>query len=155
MSFKSGTDIGNIEDLAYWLYVYGRFDAALAVSGLVQNVPLTGNYSLWNRVDTTLCLKARILRETGSIQEAGMLIEYINQYRHPELYKNILPWFTQRVPENIQSALSRNSRAGARDWRLLYLRQAVRYLEPGGFPLPDEALEQIIADMCGELVKEK
>lgn len=155
MSFKSGTDIGNLEDLAFWLYIYGRIEAALAVCDLVRDVPFTGNYSLWDRVDTTLCLKARILRESGCEQEAGSLIEFINQYRHPALYRNIVPWFTQRIPENIQSAMSRGSKAGVRDWRLNYLRNAVRYLEPGGFPLPDDTLERVIADMCHELSKEK
>ena len=61
-SFNSERDLGNITDLATWLYIYGEEDKAVKVCELLENMEFTGNYNLWDAVDMTQCLKARICR---------------------------------------------------------------------------------------------
>lgn len=154
-SFKSNNDLGNISELATWLYVYGYNKEAIEVCDIVKDVVFTGNYTLWSNIDESLCLKARILREQGNIKESLDIIQYVNQYRHPELYVNLVEWFTKTLDKNIESNLQYRSKARARQWRLLKLQTAIQYKEAGGFPLSDEYLEDVIKEMINILSKEK
>ncbi len=152
LSFKSVNDLGNVTELAVWLYIYGLYDEALEVCDIIKDVPFTGNYTLWEAVDKALCIKARILREQGKIEESSEIIEYVNRYRHPNLYENGVQWFTETLEVNIASNLGT---VNGRQWRLLKLETAIQYREAGKFPISDESLEMIIKDTIAILETEK
>ena len=134
-NMKSEKDTGFVTELAVWLYIYGYTKEAAAVCDLFANEEFDGNYTLWDNKDHAHCLKARILRENGDLAESQKLINFVNQYRHPELYSNGVEWFAKTLDENIQTCLDYGSKAGARGWRLLKLEKAIAYREAGQYPL--------------------
>lgn len=68
-SFKSSKDVSYIEELAFWLYVYGDYEDAIKVCNLVDGEEFTGNYTIWDIIDGCLCIKAEYL-ETMAIPRA-------------------------------------------------------------------------------------
>ncbi len=152
LSFKSAKDLGNVKELALWLYIYGMYDEAIEVCDIIKDVQFTGDYSLWEVVDAALCIKARILRERGNTEESAEIISYINQYRNPDLYKNIIKWFTVTLDININSNLNNSN---GRQWRLVKLMCAIKYKEAGSFPISDEDLEAVIQNLTAILQAEK
>lgn len=154
-SFKSGKDLNNITELAVWLYVYGFCKEAIAVCDIVKDIPFTGNYTLWDNVDTALCLKARILREQGNNIKSSEIVDLVNEHRHPELYGNGVGWFTETLDKNIKSNLEDNFKSGAREWRMIKLEKAISYREAGGYPLSDGYLEDVIKEMIDILSTEQ
>lgn len=154
-SFKSQKDMDLLAEFALWLYVYGYMDDVVEVCDIVKGVEFDGNYTLWGNFDTLHCLKARVLRERGDIREAKKMITFVNQYRSPHLYKNGVEYFMVTVDKNIESHLARNSKAGARGWRLLKLELAITYKEGGHYPVSDVELEKIIREMITILSQEK
>lgn len=144
-SFTAWNDLRNLGDLAAWLYVYGEYEDALKVCDIVKDVSFTGNYTLWEEVDMLLCIKARILREAGEQQQAEELVRFINRYRTPSLYPNLVPWFTETLDANIREAVEVvKSKASERDHRKFKMMQAIKFREPGNSPFSDEELEAII-----------
>ncbi len=155
-SFKSFRDMQNLSGLVIWLYVYKYYDEAMMVCDIVRDVEFTGNYTVWDETDTILCFKARILRERGKIQEAQEIIIFVNQYRHPHLYPNIVDWFLNTLDENIKNGTEQfNSKAIEISWREVKLANAIKYREAGGFPVTDEKLEEIISEQIETLSKVK
>ena len=154
-NMKSEKDTGFVTELAVWLYIYGYIEEAAAVCDLFANEKFDGNYTLWDNKDHAYCLKARILREKGELNECQDLIRFVNQYRHPELYSNGVEWFTRTIDENIQNCLDYGSKAGARGWRLVKLEKAIAYREAGQYPLSDDELERIIGELKDLLAMEK
>lgn len=154
-SMNSSRDAENITNLALWLYVFGYNKEAIEVCDLFKDEEFDGNYTLWDRKDHAFCLKARILRQLGYMEESTKIIQFVNQYRHPELYKKDDEWFLHTLDRNIQSNLKDNCKAGARGWRLLKLEKAISYREVGNHPIPCEQLEEIIRELTEILSKEK
>lgn len=116
----------------------------------------SGNYTLWDNIDYACCLKARILREQGNLEESRQIIRCVNRHRHPELYGSGVEWFTKTIDDNIRNSLvNNNSKAEARGWRLLKLEKAIAYREAGQYPLTDDELERIIAELKDVLSHEK
>ena len=147
-SFKSNSDLSNVTELASWLYIYGYIDEAIAVCDLLKDMEFTGNYSLWDKADYTMCLKARILREQGQLTERDELIGKVNEHRHPELYGNSVNWYRDTLNKNINSDSGINTKAG---WLLTKFMYAVRYKEAGGHPIPDEEFEKDISELIDVL----
>ncbi len=107
-----------------------------------------GKHTLWDNIDHACCLKARILREQGNLEESRQIIRRVNRHRHPELYGSGVEWFTKTMDDNIRNSLvNNNSKAEARGWRLLKLEKAIAYREAGQYPLTDDELERIIAEL--------
>lgn len=155
-SMKSAKDTGYVIELAVWLYVYGHDREAAAVCGLLAGETFSGNYTLWDNIDHACCLKARILREQGNLEESRQIIRRVNRHRHPELYGSGVEWFTKTIDDNIRNSLvNNNSEAEARGWRLLKLEKAIAYREAGQYPLTDDELERIIAELKDVLSHEK
>ena len=96
-SFKSENDLRNISSLATWLYIYGFYDEMIEVCDLVKDVEFSGNYNLWFIPDMTMCLKSRVLRERGMHKESHILMDKVNKYRHPELYKNLVDSYERNI----------------------------------------------------------
>ena len=89
------------------------------------------------------------------MNESKQIIEFVNQYRKPELYKNGVDWFLNTLDINIQSNLEENCKAGAKSWRLLKFELAIAYREAGKYPVSDDELEMIIKELKELLSKEK
>lgn len=87
-SIKSAKDTGLTTELAIWLYIFGYDDEAIAVCELFKDIEFNGNYTLWDNIDHAYCLKARILRKQGKLEESKNIIEHVNEYRQPSLYPN-------------------------------------------------------------------
>ena len=149
-SFRSTADLSNITELASWLYVYGYNDEAIAVCDLLKDLEFTGNYSLRDKADYTMCLKARILREQGQLPQREELIDKINEHRHPELYGNSVNWYRDTLNKNINSDSGINTKTG---WMLTKFMYAVRYREAGGHPIPDEEFDKDISNLKDALEK--
>lgn len=154
-NFKSSRDLDNVVDLATWLYIYGYDEKAVEVCDLLDGIPFTGNYDIWNRVDTVLCLKARILREQGELDGRKELLDRINDRRNPKLYVNLVDYYRATLNANIRSGESLNSKAMANGWRLTKMKYAIHYREPGGFPISDEEFDRDIQDLINILKQEK
>lgn len=155
-SFKSAKDMKNLSGLVIWLYVYNYYDEIISVCELIENVEFTGNYTLWDEFDTIYCFKARVLRESGEIQAAQEVIEYVNQYRNPHLYPNLIYWFHNTLELNIKNAIEQsNSKSSEISWREVKLGNAIKYREAGQFPISDDELEKVIDDQIEVLSKVK
>lgn len=155
-SFKSSKDMKNLSGLVIWLYVYKYYDEIISVCELIKNVEFTGNYTLWDEFDTMYCFKARVLRESGQIEASQEVIEYVNQYRNPHLYPNLIYWFQNTLELNIKNAVEQsNSKSMEISWREVKLENAIKYREAGQFPISDDDLEKIIGDQIEVLSKVK
>lgn len=152
---KSAKDTGWVTELAIWLYIYGYNQEAISVCDIFKNEKFSGNYTLWTNIDNAYCLKARILREQGNMSKSKEIIKYVNQHRHPELYKNGVDWFLNTLNTNIESNLNDNCKTGARSWRLLKLELAIANKEAGQYPVSDDELEIIIKGLKNLLAQEK
>lgn len=144
-SFNSQNDLGNLEDLAYWLYIYEYYEEAVAVCDLFNGMQFTGNYNLWSVADSAFCLKSRILRERGEHGESKKLVERINEHRHPELYINTVQWYRETLDINIQSDDEYHTRGIYPGWRFVKLKAAINRREAGNYPISDEEFERDIA----------
>ena len=109
-SFGSVRDLDNITELATWLYIYGSYEEAIEVCEILKDVEFTGDYSIWWRVEYCYCLKARILRGTGNLEERQELLDKINSHRHPELYANGVNWYRTTLNENIKEEIEESPR---------------------------------------------
>lgn len=155
-SFKSVNDMHNLADLADWLYVYGYYDEILKIAELIKEIQFSGNYGLWDHIDSIYCMKVRILRERGEVQKVQEIIDFINQYRAPHLYENVAGWFNSSLEENIKMAREINhSKSEEYGWRIVKLDCALKYREAGQFPMTDEELEKNIAEQIEILSKVK
>lgn len=155
-NFKSTVDMGYLEDLATWLYVYGYYEEVIKIYNIIKEIQFDGNHTLWSKIDTILCIKARISREHGDITESKKIIKFVNQYRAPELYENIVDWFLNTLDLNIKNSIEQfHSKALERDWRLSKLICAICYREAGQFPVSDDKLESIIKEQVDFLSKLK
>lgn len=151
-SFKSNSDLSNVTELASWLYIYGHYDEAIAVCDLLKDMEFTGNYSLWDKADYAMCLKARILREQGQPAEREELIDKVNEHRHPELYGNSVNWYRDTLNKNINSDSGIMTKTS---WMMTKLINAIRYREAGGHPIPDEEFDKDIGELIDVLKEVK
>lgn len=150
-SFKSENDLRNISSLATWLYIYGYYDEMMEVCDLVKDMDFTGNYNLWFIPDMTMCLKSRVLRERGLLNESQVLIDKINEHRHPELYVNLVKGYEVNYDISIAEELKNRPKSLAETCRFGKLQFAIRYREAGKFPIPDEKFENDIQELVSIL----
>lgn len=150
-SFKSENDLRNISSLATWLYIYGYYDEMIEVCDLVEDMEFTGNYNLWFIPDMTMCLKSRVLRERGLINESQKLIDKVNKYRHPELYKNLVDSYEKTMEINIAEELKNRPKSLADGWRFAKLQFAIRFREAGNFQISDEKFDSDIQELVAIL----
>lgn len=150
-SFKSEKDLQNISALATWLYVYGYYDEMLEVCDLLKDMDFSGDYNIWFNPDMVMCLKSRVLRERGLIKESQVLIDRINEHRHPELYENLVEAYEVDMDINIAEELKNRPKSLADGWRFCKLQSAIRYREAGKFPVSDEKLDKDIQELVSIL----
>ena len=146
-SLKSKNDLDNIIILATWLYIYGYEDEACGVCDLLSEIVFTGNYDIWDRADYAACLKARILREKGIEQGREELLRRVNEHRDPNLYPNTVDYYRKTINLNIERDDKYHPGKVYDFWRINKLIKAVEYREAGGYPIPDDELEQDIEEL--------
>lgn len=146
-SFKSSRDLQNISGLATWLYIYGYYDEMIEVCDLLKDMEFSGNYDIWFSPDMVMCLKSRVLRERGLTEGSQVLINKINEHRHPELYVNLVDSYMIDMDINIAEELKNRPGSLADGWRFCKLQSAIRYREAGKFPVPDEKFESDIREL--------
>lgn len=61
----------NAEALAYWLYVFGEDGQALEVCRFLGQSQLSGDTRLWSKIEGSLALQSRLLRQKGKASEAA------------------------------------------------------------------------------------
>lgn len=144
-----------MRNLAYWLYIFEYYDEAVQVCDLFNDIQFTGNYSFWSVVDSALCLKARILRERGEMEENKKLVDRINEHRHPELYVNNVQWYRETLNINIESDDEFHPKGVYPGWRFVKLGAAIKNREAGKYPIPDEEFERDIAELLAYLKQVK
>lgn len=154
-SFNSQKDLWNLIDIAYWLYIFEYYDEAIQVCDLFNDMQFTGDYNLWSAAEGALCLKSRIKRERGDIEESNKLIERINEHRHPELYINNVKWYRETVNLNIKSDDEYHTRGIYPGWRFIKLKTAIKDREAGNHPISDDEFEQDIAVLLDYLKQAK
>ena len=154
-SFNSQNDLGNLIDIAFWLYVYAYYDEAVQVCDLFNDMQFTGNYNLWSAAEGALCLKSRILRERGELEESKKLVERVNEHRHPELYINNVKWYRETLNANIKSDDEYHTKGIYPGWRFTKLKVAIKDREAGNHPIPDEEFERDIAVLLEYLKQAK
>ena len=150
-SFKSGKDLQNISALATWLYIYGYYDEMLKVCDLLKDMEFSGDYDIWFNPDMAMCLKSRVLRERGETEASQVLIDKINEHRHPELYENLVESYVVDMDINIAEELKNRPRSLADGWRFCKLQSAIRYREAGKFPVSDEKFDNDIEELTAIL----
>ena len=150
-SFKSENDLKNISSLATWLYIYGYYDEMIEVCDLVKDMEFTGNYNLWFVPDVTMCLKSRVLRERGVLDESQALIDKVNEYRHPELYVKLVKGYEVNYDISIAQELANRPKSLAENSRFGKLQFAIRFREAGKFPISDERFENDIQELVSIL----
>lgn len=154
-SFNSQNDLYNLEEIAYWLYIYDYYDEAIEVCDLFNDMQFTGNYNLWSAADGAFCLKSRILREREDIDESKKLVERINEHRHPELYINNVKWYRETLNINIQADDEYHTKGIYPGWRFVKLKVAIKNREAGNHPISDEEFEQDIVVLLEYLKQAK
>ena len=57
LSFKSGTDVSNLCDLCFWLFIFGDHDTVFKVAGLTHDLPFDHNFSVWEPIHPKISAK--------------------------------------------------------------------------------------------------
>lgn len=127
----------------------------IEVCNLVKDMEFTGNYNIWFILDMTMCLKVRVLRERGLIKELQALIDKVNEYRHPELYANLVKGYEVNYDVSIAQELKNRPKSLAENSRFGKLQFAIRYREAGKFPISDEQFEKDIQELVSILSQVK
>ena len=154
-NFKSEKDLQNISALATWLYVYEYYDEMLEVCDLLRDMEFSGDYNIWFNPDMVMCLKSRVLRKRGLIQESQVIIDKINEHRHPGLYENLVDSYEVDMDINIAEELKNRPKSLADGWHFCKLQSAIRYREAGSFPIPDETFDNDIRELVAILKQVK
>lgn len=83
-SFTKSSDVVNLCELAYWLYIYGYEKEALMVceqSHIEDPIPLKVNYNVWDFIIYIWGLEAYILKEQGFIDSSEKILNDIKRVR--------------------------------------------------------------------------
>ena len=79
-SFTSSTDVTNLCELAYWLYVVGDSENALKVCEFTNiDIPVKINYNVWDFILFIWGLEAHIYNESGKAADKEFRIEQMKK----------------------------------------------------------------------------
>jgi hypothetical protein len=77
-SLKSFSDLGNLQELAYWLFTYSEYDLSEKICDMVCNEKYNGDIELWAPVEYIKVLKCRLLLSKNEIEKVD---EYRNEIK--------------------------------------------------------------------------
>ena len=79
-SFTSSTDVTNLCELAYWLYVVGDVENALKVCEFTNiDIPVKINYNVWDFILFIWGLEAHIYNEKGKTADKEFRVEQMKK----------------------------------------------------------------------------
>ena len=148
--FTTQASLIKVNGLIYLLFVFGRLDEAYEVCKFMSMAEFNGNYNLWSWVETTLALQARILRESGRLDEAKKVIEKIEKagYSEGRLKGDLL------CNEDIEGAIRDNDKSLEKDYRLIELQELCFIIEVGRYKLRNvDEFEEVFNQNLSELKK--
>ena len=135
-SFTKSSAMQNASDLAYWLGVFGRDDEALDVCEFLGEAEFTGRFDLWGAVEESLALQSRILRHRRKKGQAAKCLERIREvgFAPMRLKGGLLIGEdgTAGFLDQVQCSLEAGSQTGAREWRLMAIKELCWMIELGG-----------------------
>ena len=160
-SFGSMQDAWNLNDLAYWLFIYDYKKEALSVAQFTHDIPFPGKsaFNVWSFILTLWGLEVHILKEIGNTKEAEIRIKAMdaiwmtpigvvdtkekqekNEYnrRSRFLYPDILR------SNQIESSTSTRD---ANEWRFIALKTMIGYSSTGLFPNLKEHYHELSLDI--------
>jgi len=109
LSFKSGTDVSNLADLGFWLFIFGDQDAALKVAALTHELPFNHNFSVWEPIHALWGLEVYLLRKSGNAEGSAA--------RRNALIANLrLPWKEETQESHDRNEAKRSNRIEYAEW---------------------------------------
>lgn len=124
--------------LAYYSFVFGRYDDALEVCEFLSQFQFAGDYQLWGWIEHTLALQSRLLRFFVKPQEAADCVGRIQKagFVETRLSGSLLG------TRNLDAAICDGRKIAERDWRAIRLVELCTVIELGGSEeLPIQRLE--------------
>jgi hypothetical protein len=149
-SWKKRASLESAVRLAYWLFVFGKEDQALAVCRFLGTYEFTGKFNLWSWIEHALALQSRIARQRGRQNESAECVRRIRAAGFVESRLNGSLLDDRRG--RIRGALAEKDQAGERDWSLTALLELCVLIELGGSETwPVAALEGELQQMVTRL----
>lgn len=150
ISIKSANDLGHITELVTALYICNKYDDAIKVCDLLNDIDFNGNYTLWDNVENARLVKVRILRNSRKEDEADKIIEALMTHESINLWKNQVQCLTL-YDKNISEAKQRKSSKDIISWQLIKYEMMIRFVELPGFPVDKAFLNSEICNLSEEL----
>ena len=168
-SFDSGKDAENLCHLAYWLYIYGDEETALAVSAYTHDAPFPGKaaFNVWSFILNIWGLECYILQKHG-LTEASLAradeIDRINRLPVGERTAESVSALTDKIRIRIcyeeelcyDKITSAGTSSLANKYRLAALFHMIGWGATGHYPdlnLHRKELEKNIKDYVSTLLK--
>jgi hypothetical protein len=126
--WTSAQCLQNGDELAYWLYVFGRDEEALGVCRFLGQYQFAGNFSLWSPIERLLALQARLLQQRGEKDAATACVQRI---RDAGFVASRLDG-TLLHDEDVARAIQNADKTSERNWRLVNLGEQCFLLALGG-----------------------
>ena len=156
LNVKSGSNLQDVRDLAYLLFVdLGDAANALKVCNVITGLPFDGNFGRWNWIQGALALAAHITHENGDEDSAAAYSQAVRAADASEtdpLKAKLAAELLQRQlnePNLYDREIHRAAEAGneseEREWRVLRLNSLLYLRTHGGSQtLADAELERRI-----------
>lgn len=134
---RNGTLLDAAAVVAFWTWLAGRDDDALAITRFIGETEFDGNFNVWSPVERALTLEARILRLRGDTQGASASLARVR----PHVVATRLEGSLLK-DANIARAVADGDKNGERIWRFVHLQELVFVNELRGNGTHDGAIAE-------------
>lgn len=76
-SVNSFDSLGNLQELAYWLFVFSKDDLSEQVCDIIETEHFKGNIELWSPIEYIKSLKCKFLLKKGKVEETKTIADEI------------------------------------------------------------------------------
>lgn len=161
-SFESGNDAENLCHLAYYLFVYGHEEKALAVCNLTHDIPFPGKrkFGVWNFILNIWGLEVYLLQRRGNVEAAMARIKAIdniqmqpigifaeNEEKHRNFENQRRGRFTYPNVLRQKEIEASSNKQIAYEWRFIALFTMLGYGVTGLYPNLVEHWEELKHDI--------
>ncbi len=161
-SFGSMQDVWNLNDLAYWLFIYGYKKEALSLAQFTHDIPFPGKsaFNVWDFILTLWGLEVHILKEIGNTKEADIRIKAMDtiwmtpigifdtkEKQKKKEYSRRSRFLYPDILENNKIGSSTSIR-DANQWRFIALKRMIGYSSTDLFPNLKEHYQQLSCDIA-------